>query len=225
LTAAYKNYTETGVITHSGPKEVKMELHIDEWPKKKLEIIEATITTLAQEGFDRGTTAKIAKLAGVGEGTIYRHFKNKDDLVHTSALYTASLIFGPARQNFDPETSIEAQFIHFCRDFIFTGLGLPLHFAFMEQYGNSPNGIEYRRKTIEAVLLDQDFKPIMYPINRILVKGKEQGLIKDLPLQMLIALATGPIMFILKHSGQGFIELDDELKIHLAQSCWDAIRK
>lgn len=202
-----------------------MVIHIDQWPKKKLEIIEATITTIAQEGFDRGTTAKIAKLAGVGEGTIYRHFKNKDDLIHTAAIYTASLIFGPAQQNFDPKTSIETQFIQFCHDFISAGLGLPLHFAFREQYGNSPIGIEYRRKTIEAVLLDQNFKPIMYPINEILMKGKERGIVKDLPLQMLIALATGPIMFILKHSGQGFIELNDELIGHLAKSCWDAIRR
>lgn len=202
-----------------------MELHIDEWPKKKLEIIEATITTLAQEGFDRGTTAKIAKIAGVGEGTIYRHFRNKDDLINTAALYTASLLFGPARQNFDPEASIEVQFIQFCRDFLFTGLGLPLHHAFMEQYINSPSGIEFRKKTIETVLLNQNFKPIMYPMNRILLKGKEQGIVKDFPLQMLIALAMGPIMFILKHSAQGFIELDDELTTRLAESCWDAIRK
>jgi AcrR family transcriptional regulator len=99
-----------------------MELHVDQWPKKKLELIEAAITTLAQEGFDRSTTAKIAKFAGVGEGTLYRYFKNKEDLIHTAALYTASLLFGPARQNFDPETSIEAQFIQFCQDFLGTVL-------------------------------------------------------------------------------------------------------
>ena len=99
-----------------------MELHIDQWPKKKLAIIEATITTLAEEGFDKTTTARIAKSAGVGEGTIYRHFKNKDDLIVTTALYTASLVFGPARQNFDPRASVNAQFIEFCIDFLSTAL-------------------------------------------------------------------------------------------------------
>ncbi len=202
-----------------------MELHIDEWPKKKLEIIEATITTIAQEGFDRGTTAKIARLASVGEGTIYRHFKNKDDLIGTAAIYAGSLLFGPARQNFDPESSIEAQFIQFCRDLLCTGLGLPSYHLFMEQFMNSPSGIEYRKKTIEAILLNQDFKPFMYPMNRILMEGKKQERVKDLPVQMLIALAVGPLMFIMKHSAQGFIELDDELTTRLAKSCWDAIRR
>lgn len=225
MTATNKDHILCGVITHSAQKEVSMELHIDEWPRKKLELIEAAITTLAREGFDRSTTAKIAKFAGVGEGTLYRHFKNKEDLIHTAALYTASLLFGPARQNFDSGTSIEAQFIQFCQDFLGTGLGLPLHHAFMEQYVNSPIGIEYRKKTLETILLNHNFKPIMYPMNRILMNGKEQGVLKDFPLQVLIALAMGPMMFIVKHSAQGFMELDDELITRLAESCWEAICK
>lgn len=202
-----------------------MELHIDQWPEKKMEIVEATITILAQEGLDRGTTARIAKVAGVGEGTIYRHFKNKDELIHIAGLYSASLLFGPARQNFNTKVTTEAQFIQFCRDVLSTGLGLPLHHAFMEQYINSPNGIEYRKRTIETLRFDQNFKPIMYPMNRILMTGRKEGILKDFPLQLLISLAMGPIMFILKHSAQGFIELDDELTTRLAESCWDAIAK
>ncbi len=202
-----------------------MQLHIEQWPKKKLAIIKATITILAEEGIDKTTTARIAKSAGVGEGTIYRHFRNKDDLIGTTALYTASLVFGSARQSFDSESSVPAQFMQFCRDFLSTGLGLPLHHAFMEQYLNSPMGIEYRKKTLEEVLANPNCKPIFYPINRILIKGKEQEILKDFPLQVLIALAMGPMMFILKHAGQGFMELDDGLITGIAQSCWDSIRR
>ncbi len=202
-----------------------MELHIDQWPKKKLAIIEATITTLAKEGFDKTTTARIARSAGVGEGTIYRHFKNKNDLIGTAALYTASLVFGPAQQNFDPEASIHAQYIQFCCDFLSTGLRLPLYHTFMEQYLNSPIGIEYRKKTLKAVLKNPNSKPLFYPVNRILLKGKEQEIVKDFPLQILIALAVGPLLFLLKHVGQGFMELDDELIADVAKSCWDGIRR
>lgn len=202
-----------------------MEVQIDQWPQKKLAIVEATITTLAEEGFDKTTTAKIAKSAGVGEGTIYRHFKNKDDLIAATALYTASLIFGPAQQNFDTETSVHAQFIQFCSDFLSTGLNFPLHHAFMEQYLNSPIGIEYRKKTLDAVLANPHSKPLFYPMNWILMKGKDQEILKDFSLQILIALSMGPMMFILKHSGQGFMKLDDELITKIAKSCWDSIRR
>lgn len=202
-----------------------MELHIDQWSKKKLAIVEATITTLAEEGFDKTTTARIAKSAGVGEGTIYRYFKNKDDLIGTVALYAASLLFGPAQQKFDPQASVHTQYLQFCSDFLSTGVALPLHHTFMEQYLNSPMGIEYRKNTLKIVLLNPNSKPLFYPMNQILLKGKEEEIIKDFPLQILVALAMGPLLFLLKHADQGFIELDDELIAGVATSCWDGLRR
>ncbi len=202
-----------------------MELHIDQWPKKKLKIVEATITTLVKKGFNKTTTASIAKSAAVGEGTIYRHFKNKDDLLQTTALYAANLLFGPAQRNFVEEDSPHAQFIRFCCDFLSTGRSLPQHHSFMEQYLNSPLGIEYRKRVLNEILTNPESKPLFYPVNRILLKGKEQQVLKDFPLQILVALTMGPIMFILKHAGQDFIQLDDELAAGIAASCWDSIRK
>ncbi len=202
-----------------------MELHIDQWPKKKLIIVEATITIFVKDGFEKTTTASIAKSAAVGEGTIYRHFKNKDDLLQTTALYAAGLLFGPARRNFIKEDSPHAQFIRFCHDFLSTGRSLPQHHAFMEQYLNSSLGIEYRKKVLKEILINPESKPLFYPINRILMKGKEQQVLKDFPLQMLVALAMGPIIFILKHASQGFVQLDDELITGIAASCWDSIRR
>ncbi len=202
-----------------------MDKQMADWPEKKVEVIEATITTLAEEGFDRTTTARIAKKAGVGEGTIYRYFKNKEDLINMAALYASDLVFGPARKNFNPESSIHAQFIQFCHDFLSAGLHLQVHHAFMEQYLNSPVGIEYRRKTLIAVMNNPDIKPIFYPLNRILMRAKQQEIVKEFPLQYLVALAMGPMAFILKHSAQGFMDLDEELISGIATSCWDAIRR
>jgi hypothetical protein len=202
-----------------------MQIHISEWSPKKLAIIEATLIVIALEGFDHTTTAKIAKQAGAGEGTIYRHFKNKNELISTTALYSSHLIFGPARLNFLPNTSVQAQFIQFCHDFLETGMKMPLHHQFMEQYINSPPGIEYRKKVLSLVMHDPALKPLVYPLNRILIQGKQQQILKDIPIQLLIALSMGPMAFIVKHSAQGFLQLDEALISHIAEGCWDAIRR
>lgn len=190
-----------------------------------MEIVEATISTIATEGFDRATTANIARNAGVGEGTIYRHFKNKDDLVSVSAIYTSTLVFGPARENFNPDASVHSQFIQFATDFLTTGQKLQLHHQFMEQYLNSPIGVAYRKKIIATIMQDPDFKPIFYPLNRILIRAHEHEIVKDFPLQFLVALSMGPMAFVLKHSAQGFMELDETIIVGLAKACWDAIRR
>ncbi|MDI6891530.1 MAG: TetR/AcrR family transcriptional regulator [Actinomycetota bacterium] len=48
---------------------------------KRRTIMEAALRVIANKGFHGATTSKIAKLAGVAEGTIYNYFENKEDLI------------------------------------------------------------------------------------------------------------------------------------------------
>lgn len=48
---------------------------------KKIDIINAAMEVLANQGFYDATISSIAERAGVAEATIYEHFKNKEDLL------------------------------------------------------------------------------------------------------------------------------------------------
>ena len=47
---------------------------------KKDRILETAARLFAERGFSRTSTSLLAKEAGVAEGTIFRHFKSKDDI-------------------------------------------------------------------------------------------------------------------------------------------------
>ncbi len=49
--------------------------------EKRSEIIRAAIELIAQHGYHGAPMAMIAERAGVGAGTIYRYFENKDVLI------------------------------------------------------------------------------------------------------------------------------------------------
>lgn len=49
-------------------------------PKQK-KIIEAAISLFAEKGYSNTATAEIAKLAGVAEGTIFKHYGTKENLL------------------------------------------------------------------------------------------------------------------------------------------------
>nr|WP_027724127.1 TetR/AcrR family transcriptional regulator [Tuberibacillus calidus] len=51
-----------------------------ERPKYK-KIIDAAVEVIAENGFHQAQVSRIAKKAGVADGTIYLYFKNKDDLL------------------------------------------------------------------------------------------------------------------------------------------------
>jgi len=50
-------------------------------PEKRDEIIRAALELIAEHGFHGAPMAMIADKAGVGAGTIYRYFENKDVLI------------------------------------------------------------------------------------------------------------------------------------------------
>jgi AcrR family transcriptional regulator len=53
----------------------------DKMTDKQLKIIQAAIETFSEKGFAASSTSEIAQKAGVAEGTIFRHYKTKKDLL------------------------------------------------------------------------------------------------------------------------------------------------
>lgn len=49
--------------------------------KRKKEIALATLEIFAEKGFEAASMSQIAKLAGVGKGTIYEYFESKEELI------------------------------------------------------------------------------------------------------------------------------------------------
>lgn len=49
--------------------------------ERRRDILEAALKIFAKKGYNGSTTAEIARAAGVAEGTIFRHFSTKKDLL------------------------------------------------------------------------------------------------------------------------------------------------
>jgi len=48
---------------------------------RRLQIIDAALTVLAEHGYAGATTARICRTAGIGSGTFFHHFPTKDSLL------------------------------------------------------------------------------------------------------------------------------------------------
>jgi len=64
-------------------REMKIDELLDEeeLTEKQKKIIVSAIESFAEKGFSATSTSEIAKKAGVAEGTIFRHYKTKKDLL------------------------------------------------------------------------------------------------------------------------------------------------
>ncbi|MBN6188172.1 TetR/AcrR family transcriptional regulator [Aneurinibacillus sp. BA2021] len=54
----------------------------DEMTEKQRRILESAIALFAEKGFHASSTSEIARRAGVAEGTIFKHFKTKKELLY-----------------------------------------------------------------------------------------------------------------------------------------------
>ncbi|MEN6476112.1 MAG: TetR/AcrR family transcriptional regulator [Syntrophaceae bacterium] len=68
------------ILTHAQDIKPKRE-KINASNKKRERVIDAALKIFDRDGFHRATMDDIAKLADVGKGSVYRYFKNKDDLL------------------------------------------------------------------------------------------------------------------------------------------------
>lgn len=80
---------------------------------KKEKILNAALELFAKEGYKPTSTSKVAKLAGVSEGLIFRHFKNKEGLLNAilqEGEEQAKVLFADIIFEEDPEKLIEKAF-------------------------------------------------------------------------------------------------------------------
>ncbi|MCF8119631.1 MAG: TetR/AcrR family transcriptional regulator, partial [Deltaproteobacteria bacterium] len=80
-------------------------------PDKRQAIIEAALDLIAANGFHGTPTSQIAAEAGVGTGSIYRYFKDKEDLIHQVFQHVADQISRAILRDRDPDAPLREQYL------------------------------------------------------------------------------------------------------------------
>ena len=155
--------------------------------QRRQDILEASLRIFAKKGYNGSTTAEIARAAGVAEGTIFRHFATKKDLL--IAVLEPKVLNGLIQ--LDKEHGDDTP-IDFFRRFLMNRLELLnendalVRFMFAEaQYH-----VEVREALFKGIL-GQGISIIRPWFD----KGVEQGDFRDLPFLPTMRGFMGMVMF------------------------------
>lgn len=188
-------------------------------PDKREEIARAALELIAENGFHGAPMAMIAERAGVGAGTIYRYFENKDVMIADLFQELEERSYPVIKNGYAADKPVRERFIQLCTALMNYFIDNPLDFRFIEQFFNSPYGVEHRRdklmgKTVGCNVFKELFE-----------EGIALQVMKDLPIVILFDLAFGPILAVARDHILGFIVLDKVLITCTVEACWDAVRR
>ena len=186
---------------------------------KRGEIIQAALELIAEHGFHGAPMAMIADKAGVGAGTIYRYFENKDVLITELYRKLEEKIMAALQEGYSVGKPLRERFLHLGTALLRYFIAHPLYFRYMEQYYNSPYGASMRR---DKLLGKSDNR---YIFKDLFEQGISQQVLKDLPILVLFALAFGPMFALARDHILGFDILDDTLIVQSIEACWDGIKR
>jgi len=186
---------------------------------KREDIIRAALELIAEHGFHGAPMAMIAERAGVGAGTIYRYFENKDVLI--AELYRAleGRITPYLLDGYDAKKPLRERFLHLGSALLSYFIRNPLDFRYLEQFHNSPYGVEFRREKLLRNKGDNDAYQTLF------ADAIDQQVAKELPLAVLFALTFGPLISAARDHILGFIDLDEALITRIIAASWDGIKR
>ena len=115
---------------------------------KRDQILEAALALFIENGFDKTPTSAISKAAGVATGTLFHHFKTKEDLISALYLEIKMTLIAEIHKSLDAANAPSPDSISKPEDlkqlFKITWLGLmgwiiqnPNEFLFTAQFGES----------------------------------------------------------------------------------------
>ncbi|GAW66143.1 tetR family transcriptional regulator [Geoanaerobacter pelophilus] len=181
-------------------------------------IVQAALELVAEQGFHGAPMAMIADKAGVGAGTIYRYFENKDALIRDIYSMVEARVVAAIMKDYPEKGPVRERFMHIGRVLVNYLVSAPLELRFVEQFHNSPFGVDHRREKI----FGKGEKDI---ISELFHEALEQQIFKSLPLSMLFALFFSPLIDVCRDQILGFIDLNEELIEQAVGACWDAVRR
>ncbi|GGG03372.1 fatty acid metabolism regulator protein [Paenibacillus abyssi] len=148
-------------------------------------ILDAAVKVFAETGYHGSQVSKIAREAGVADGTIYLYFKNKEDILVSLFRERLGELVGKFTASVEASATAEEALRKIC-EIHYTELENNSNLAYVTQIELRQSSLELRKAIGQAV------KPYIQLIEAVLVKGMEEGTFrKDLDVKLTRLLIFG----------------------------------
>lgn len=182
---------------------------------KREAILDATLNLLAYKGFHGFSIKQVAEQAGVGAGTVYLYFKDREDLIlqlHTQIIEkVAQFIF--AEHN--THQSLFNQYRQLCLSFWQVFSLYPEILLSKIQFDHLPPDVLRVRH--------QGTRITFHPLTAFFERGRQESLMRNLPDDILFSLGFELYFALARKQMLGLIKVDAAILEEVIAAGWEAI--
>ncbi|MCA1797768.1 MAG: TetR/AcrR family transcriptional regulator [Geobacteraceae bacterium] len=182
--------------------------------QKREALLAAALELFAGQGLNRASTAQIAKRAGVASGTLFFHFNSKEELIHALFEQVRGRIEEALVSDVEAKMPVREQMIRLLSNLLRYFLAHPDEFRFMEQFHFSAYNT-----------LNRELHSDKSYLHGLMLRAKEDKIIKDAPSLCLEALAFGPIVTLAKEYANCGTPIDKHTFETTVSASWDALKR
>jgi AcrR family transcriptional regulator len=188
---------------------------------KRRRILDAALRVFAAHGYDGTSVPDVAEAAGVGTGTLYHYFRDKEALVN-EVYRDAKLRLRAALLDGLPELDVyrfdeaERWFAELWARLAAFAAAEPDAFRFLEMQDHVPY-LDAKSREVELSVL----APLWLAGKKL--RQQMRGAGGGAPVDVLIALLWGAFVGLVKASRLGYLKLDAKSLAHARDACWRMI--
>ena len=185
-----------------------------EHSEKRKAILKATLDLLVERGFHDTPTSLIAKQAGVATGTLFHHFKNKEELINALYLDTKKQMISVLKKDNLMQGSVEDNMRHIWKSIINWGIMHPKDYQFFQQFANSPF---ISKLTREEALSQFEF------IHDMMDEAVKSDTVKNIYPEFFMDYFEGMFVLGMNHFRKHPERISEENMDMMFDVCWNGI--
>jgi AcrR family transcriptional regulator len=163
---------------------------------KRAAIVKTAIKLFTSRGFHGTPTALIAKEAGVSNGTLFRYFPTKEELINSVYYEIKGRTGKSISEGVDDEKTLEDKARRIWRNIIVWGVTNPDEFLFMEQFSTSP----FITKLPEEEVI-KNYAPAYEVLQEIIKTGALKNSDPNVAMIMIFSTTRGVVRSIIDAKG------------------------
>ena len=183
---------------------------------KKALILHSTLKLITENGFHATPVSLIASDSGVAAGTIYRYFKNKDDIINELYANVKKDFNDAILKGMEDGFSEKDEYSFKWKNMINYLIKNPLEAKFMDQFATSP----FINKEIVKISLAR------YSHLRDLYKrAAASGVIRDVSYEAVMVAMLGTVNQLYRTHNSGMYKVDEKVINEVFEIFWLGIKK